>query len=133
MPVLQWKASPRTAFNMCHYRLWLTLCSLSNISASLAEVQRTLTSLTNVVANTVPRQSLEGGGALIQQEQQRHRDESVAMSDPSTVPVAPIQVVRNMHSWITGQPPDGKIETTSHGNPSMVSLEASTEGPYIRS
>jgi hypothetical protein len=62
-----------------------------------------------------------------------HRDESLAMPDPSTVPVAPIQVVRNMHSWITGQPPDGKTETASHGNSSMVSLEASAEGPYIRS
>ena len=55
------------------------------------------------------------------------------MSDQSPVPVAPIQVVRNMHSWITGQRPDGKSETTSHGNPSMLSLEASSEGAYIRS
>lgn len=55
------------------------------------------------------------------------------MSDPNTVPVAPIQVVRNMHSWITGQRPDGKSETPSHGNPSMVSLEAPSEGAYIHS
>jgi hypothetical protein len=96
-------------------------------------VQRTLTSLTNAVASTVPRQSLEGDGGPIHQESQSHRHESLSMSDPSTVPVAPIQVVRNMHSWITGQRPDGKSETTSRGHPSMVSLEASSEGTYIHS
>jgi hypothetical protein len=133
MPVLQWKASLRPAFNMCRCPLWLILCSLSNITASLAEVQRTLTSLTNAVANTVPRQPLESGSTLPQREQHSQRHESLSMSDPSTVPVAPIQVVRNMHSWITGQPPDGKSETISHGNPSIVSLEASSEGAYIRS
>lgn len=133
MPVLQWKASLRPAYSMCYDRLSLILCSLSNITASLAEVQRTLTSLTNAVASTVPRHSLEDGHAPIQREQQRHRHESVSMSDPSTVPVAPIQVVRNMYSWITGHRPDGKSETTSHGDPSMVSLGASSEGAYIRS
>ncbi len=133
MPVLHWKASLRHAFDTCHYRLWLTLFRFSNITASLAEVQRTLTSLTNAVANSVPRQSLEEDSVLVQREQQNHRHESLSISDPSTVPVAPIQVVRNMHSWITGQPPDGKTETTTHGNPSIVSLEASSEGAYIRS
>ena len=106
--------------------------SLRNITASLAEVQRTLTSLTNAVASTVPRQSLEGDETPIQRESHRNRQESLSMSDPSTVPMAPIQVVRNMHSWITGQRPDGKSETTSHGNPSMDSVEASSEGGYIR-
>jgi len=109
------------------------LCSLSNITAFLAEVQRTLASLTNAVANAVPRQSVEGDRDLTQREQQGHRHGSFSVSDPTTVPVAPIQVVRNMHSWITGQRPDGKSETTPHGNPSMVSLEASSEGAYIRS
>lgn len=118
---------------MCCHRLWLISCSLSNITASLAEVQRSLESLTSAVANAVPRRSLKGDGALTQREQQRHRHESPSLSDPTTVPVAPIQVVRNMHSWITGQRPDGKSETTSDGNPSMVSLEASSEGAYIRS
>jgi hypothetical protein len=119
-----------------HYvplRLWLILCSLSKITASLADVQRTLASLTNAVANAVPRQSLEDDRDPTQREQQGHRHGSLSVSDPTTVPVAPIQVVRNMHSWITGQRPDGKSETTPHGNPSMVSLEASSEGAYIRS
>ena len=92
-----------------------------------------MTSLTNAVASTVPQRSQEGEGAPITQESQSHRHESLSMSDPNTVPVAPIQVVRNMHSWITGQRPDGKSETTPHGNPSMLSLEASSEGAYIRS
>jgi len=89
-------------FCMRHRCLWLMVCSLRDITASLADVQRTLTSLTNAVASTVPRQSLEGVSAPpVQEQQEKHQHEVSLGSDPSIIPEAPIQVIRNMHSWIT--------------------------------
>lgn len=106
--------------------------SLSDIHASLVDVQRTLVSLTNAVSSIAPQQSLGDNNAALRQ-QQSHRHKSPPASDPSDIPAAPIQVVRNMHYWITGQRPDGKSETTASGGPSAVSIEASSEGTYIRS
>jgi hypothetical protein len=108
--------------------------SLSDITASIAEVQRTLVSLTDAVASTVARPPQEDSDAPpARHQQQRLEHESLTAPDPSTVPEAPIQVVRNMHSWITGQRPDGKSETAVRRDDAAVSLEASSEGNYVRS
>jgi hypothetical protein len=117
-------------------RLRLMVYSLDAINASLAEVQRSLVSLTNAVTSTVPRQPPEDDGAPIRQ-QSRHQHESTLMANStvinsSTTSVAPIQVVRNMNYWITGRRPDGKTEMTVRGDTSTVSFETSSELDYIR-
>jgi hypothetical protein len=118
-------------------RLWLTLSSLEAVNASLAQVQRSLVSLTNAVTSAAPQQSVENDDAPPQQ-QSRHRHESPSMADltahPSTTLVAPIQVIRNMNYWITGRRPDGKTETTVRDDAHVVALEVSWEWErsYIR-
>jgi hypothetical protein len=116
-------------------RPWLMIYSLDAINASLAEVQRSLVSLTNAVTSSAPRQPPEDDGAPIRQ-QSRHQHESALMANstvnPSTTSVAPIQVVRNMNYWITGRRPDGKTETIVRDDTSTVSFETSSELDYIR-
>jgi len=122
-----------------HTFLRLIGSSLNDITASIAEVQMTLVSLTSAVASAVPQLSLDNGGGdnippmQKQPQQPSHQHESVPSSDPCIVPVAPIQVVRNMHSWITGQRPDGKSETTARGDESAVPVGAASEETDIRS
>jgi hypothetical protein len=131
MSYLQWKASPRRAFNVPPMRLWLILSSLDAITASIAEVQRSLVSLTNVVATIASRQPLEGDAASIK-HQSRHRHESTSVATSSATSVAPIQVVRDMNYWITGRRPNGRTETTVQDGTPVVSLEVSSERNYIR-
>lgn len=126
----------QTCFQDVYDTLVADYRSLGAINASIVEMQRSLVSLTNAVSqgqgsSSAPRQSSETDFVSIPQ-QPKHSQGSLSMSDPNTIPVAPIQVVRNMNYWITGQRPDGKDEQTSRGDASTVTLEASLEEKYIR-
>lgn len=105
-------------------------CSLEAMTASMAEMQRSLISLTNAVASTASRQTLMGDVSSTQ-KRSRHRHESASMTSPSTTSVAPIQVIRNMNYWITGRRPDGKEKTVRDDAPTLL-LGTPFEGTYIR-
>jgi hypothetical protein len=72
-------------------------------------MRQSLASLTGVVLRNgaTANPSLGKDGTLTQQPICRGHD---PQSEPSsaTIPIAPIQAVRRMNSWITGQRPDGK-------------------------
>lgn len=55
--------------------------------------------------------------------------DSTSRSSPSTIPIAPIQAVRNMNSWITGQRPDGKLDIPTS---SIATSEAAFDEHYLR-
>lgn len=105
-------------------------CSLEAVTASIAEMQRSLVSLTNAVTSTTSGQLLERNISPAQ-PRPRHRHESNPMPSPSKNSVAPIQVIRNMNYWITGRRPDGK-EQTGHDDAPNMSFEASSETTYLR-
>lgn len=74
-------------------------------------MKQSLAALTDVVlrdkAGANVHQSCEEDETQTQQALSNDRDAQSATSS-STIPIAPIQAVRNMNSWITGQRPDGK-------------------------
>lgn len=104
--------------------------SLEAMTASMAEMQRSLVSLTNAVTSTASRQALMGDVSPTP-NRSRHHHESTSMTSLSTTSVAPIQVIRNMNYWITGRRPDGKEKTVRDDPPTLL-LGTLSEGRYIR-
>ena len=77
-------------------------------------MQQSLASLTDAVLRhktncSTAHRSLDEDRTPIQQSIHRDRESQPAL-ESSSIPIAPIQAVRNMNSWITGQRPDGKQE-----------------------
>jgi len=96
-------------------------------------MQQSLASLTDAVlrnkaAGASAHRSPGGDEYLTQQPVSCGRDLQSGPG-PGNIPIAPIQAVRNMNSWITGQRPDGKQDLP---NPSTTSPGAAVDEKYIR-
>jgi hypothetical protein len=72
-------------------------------------MRQSLASLTDAVLrnDATANPSVRNDETLTQQPICLSRDPQSELS-PATIPIAPIQAVRNMNSWITGQRPNGK-------------------------
>lgn len=73
-------------------------------------MQHSLASLTDAVlrgqaGGAAPQRSFEDQDA---RQQVFRSGDAPSRSSASSIPIAPIQAVRNMNSWITGQRPDGR-------------------------
>jgi hypothetical protein len=90
-------------------------------------MQQSLTSLTDAVLRNNGNHPPRGDETPIQQPVCRGREPQLERTS-ATIPIAPIQAVRNMNSWITGQRPDGKqdLEVSSTTNSGAV-----VDGKYI--
>jgi hypothetical protein len=95
-------------------------------------MQQSLASLTDAVLRhktncSTTHHSIEEVRTPIQQSIHRDRESQPGL-ESSSIPIAPIQAVRNMNSWITGQRPDGKQEQP---NSSTTTSEAAVDEKYI--
>jgi hypothetical protein len=88
----------------------------------MSEMRQSLASLTDAVlrnnaGNRPPRED----NTLTQDSSCRGRDPQLG-SSASSISIAPIQAVRNMNSWITGQRPDGRqdLPVSSTTNPATA-------------
>jgi hypothetical protein len=96
-------------------------------------MKQSLASLTDAVlrnntAGASAHHSLGEDGSPTEQPMCRSNDSQIGSSS-STIPIAPIQAVRNMNSWITGQRPDGKQDRPI---PPTATIEAAVDEKYIR-